>query len=233
MSTTPRVLHVDDDPDILSVSRATSSETEAFELHTARSASEALDELSSCEYAAVVTDSLVTDEGVPLPSAIRARNPTVPILLFTGVDRATVADELDTGAVTAYVQKGQGSLSEVLELVDRLVSHTDVHAASARAEWVPLGVHDWSGPTELGTTVVQLLSDHADEDINERAALYESVDPDAMENLLGPRLDGTVREDVTVQFTFEGYELSVSSDGVVAARPKASDFLWLADANTE
>lgn len=242
MTGTPRVLHVDDDPSVLTVSESTARATSAFDLVTAQTSSEAIEAVEGADVDAVITDSLTTSEGEPLARAIRRRAPDLPVLLFTASDRPAV----DEDRITAYVQKGDGGFTEVFDRVRTLFEASAVEpsvaeragrarsTAGAPADdtltdggWTTIGTHDWSESQELGTTIVQLLTSHLGEDLSERESLYRSVDPDSLEQLLGPRLDGSLRDEIQVRFTYEGHEVAVSSDGTVSARPRAEDVDWL------
>ncbi|ARS88717.1 HalOD1 output domain-containing protein [Natrarchaeobaculum aegyptiacum] len=46
-------------------------------------------------------------------------------------------------------------------------------------------------------------------------ALYDVINPEALDSLFAPREDGTPRSTGTVEFLFCGYHVTVSSDGTV------------------
>ncbi|MFC6717398.1 HalOD1 output domain-containing protein [Natrialbaceae archaeon GCM10025810] len=56
----------------------------------------------------------------------------------------------------------------------------------------------------------------------EYQALYEVVNPEALDSLFAPREDGTPRCRGTVEFTFCGYRVVVESDGSVEVRESAA-----------
>ncbi|RBI63546.1 hypothetical protein DMJ13_03155 [halophilic archaeon] len=66
------------------------------------------------------------------------------------------------------------------------------------------------------TAVVNALAAHEDTDVGEiRPQLYDVVDPDALDALFGPRLDGRPRTSGRVVFTYLGHRVTVHSDGHV------------------
>lgn len=52
----------------------------------------------------------------------------------------------------------------------------------------------------------------------EYEALYDVLNPEALDALFAPREDGTPRSDGQVEFTYCGYDVVVSSDGDVTVR---------------
>ncbi|RBI60416.1 hypothetical protein DMJ13_19100 [halophilic archaeon] len=49
--------------------------------------------------------------------------------------------------------------------------------------------------------------------------LYEVIDPEALENLFAPQLDGTSRTDGQVEFAYSGYRVTITSDGDIQSTP--------------
>jgi len=77
--------------------------------------------------------------------------------------------------------------------------------------------HDVDGPAEFSTTVVHALSDLAGVDVTEtRSMLYDSIDPDALNHLFRPKLDGTPRPPGHVVFSAWNYRVTAYSDGRIA-----------------
>jgi CheY-like chemotaxis protein len=230
MNESQRILHVDDDPAVLAMTRAASRET-PFELVPAASAAEALAAVAAESFDAVVTDSFVTQGGHPLFRALRERDPSTPILLFTAEDRDAAAPGGEAEAVAGYVQKGgQGALEDLFACLDRLTDErsadgqgdapavvSDAPPASDRGE--SLSVHDWHAPVELGTTIVDAVATRGEFDVGDLDPLYEVVDPETLERLLEPRADGGDRGDVRVRFAFGGFDVAVDHDGTIAIRP--------------
>lgn len=86
----------------------------------------------------------------------------------------------------------------------------------------PIGVrwtrHDWNGHEPLSSTVIEAVSTAIGVEPMELATpLVESVDPDALDAIFRPRHDGSPRcDDGRVQFTTNGYEVVVRSDGRIS-----------------
>ncbi|MFC7045722.1 HalOD1 output domain-containing protein [Halobacteriaceae archaeon GCM10025711] len=82
--------------------------------------------------------------------------------------------------------------------------------------------HDWDGPARLSTTVVHALADAMNADPTEMSfALYDTVDPDALDALFRPTADGVARSG-ELTFTVEDYRVTIWSDGrIVVDAPAA------------
>lgn len=52
----------------------------------------------------------------------------------------------------------------------------------------------------------------------EYEALYDVLNPEALDSLFSPREDGTPRSEGRVEFTYCGYDVVVESDGTVELR---------------
>lgn len=79
------------------------------------------------------------------------------------------------------------------------------------------GEFDWS-ETVPSTAVVEVVASASNRDPMSIEPLYDAIDPDALDTIVADaetRADG----DVTVEFTFDGYEVTVSTDGSVLVRP--------------
>ena len=68
----------------------------------------------------------------------------------------------------------------------------------------------------LSTAVVNAIAKHEDTAPNDvRPQLYDVVDPDALDALFGPRVDGKPRKGGRIVFTYHGHQVSAHSDGDV------------------
>ncbi|WP_254525326.1 HalOD1 output domain-containing protein [Natrinema caseinilyticum] len=82
--------------------------------------------------------------------------------------------------------------------------------------------HDPTGPATLSTTVVHALADCMGVDVTDsRVSLYETVDPDALDDLFRPRYDGTPRAGGTLSFHVHGHYVRVSGAGEILIEPPA------------
>lgn len=109
------VLCVDDDSALRDLSKAfLEREDDGLTVHTAASASEALDRLDETEFDAVVSDYRMPElNGLEFLEAVRRdHGDDIPFLMFTGQGREEVAmDALNLGA-DRYLQKGGDSKSQ-------------------------------------------------------------------------------------------------------------------------
>ncbi|MHB9288842.1 HalOD1 output domain-containing protein [Halobacteriales archaeon Cl-PHB] len=88
--------------------------------------------------------------------------------------------------------------------------------APGGSSWTRLETHHWDGSTGLETSLVDALAG-LDVDVD-GVPLYEYVDVEALVTAFAPtHPDRGVGQ---VSFTYEGYEVRISADGTIAARPK-------------
>lgn len=235
------VLHVDDDPDFLDVSSALFATGEAFETLTAPTAEDGLRLLAEHEVDCIVSDFVVTAEGVPFISAARDFTADVPIVLFTGKEWDAVADDAIRANVTEYVQKsGVDEIYAVKKHVEQLaaahgaslvlgedrrdalssVAPVSSLAVSATfdGEWELIGRYDWTETEELGVALVEAIESYTDEDLETFEPLFESIDAEALQAVLEPRPFDGERPGIQVRFPYRGYELVVTSDGDIGIR---------------
>jgi len=111
MSERVRVLVVDEDPDVLAITREfLEHKDDALDVTTVQSAAGAVDRTAADSAAVdvVVTDlSMPEMSGVELASAIHERAPDIPCILYTAHDRETVEAEFDT-TLSGHVRKRTG-----------------------------------------------------------------------------------------------------------------------------
>ncbi len=172
-----RVLHVDDDPEIVDLAATfLKREDDRLDVTLAETAGEALDAVRDGTVHCIISDyqlpDLDCDEFV---AAAREEAPGIPFLLFTGRDRAQLDDELLETAITAYLQKGSGT-EQYGELADEILT------AVAEYEQVRTdgGRHDPSryrtdGGLEADSRAVAQLLECVDEDDRERV-LVDALD---------------------------------------------------------
>jgi PAS domain S-box-containing protein len=106
-----RVLHVDDDPEFadLTASFLERSET-SFAVTTSTDPGRALDRFREGEFDCVVSDhDMPGVTGLELLAEIRAIDPEIPFVLFTGKGSETIASRAISAGVTDYLQKSVGT----------------------------------------------------------------------------------------------------------------------------
>jgi DNA-binding NarL/FixJ family response regulator len=242
------VLHVDDDPDVLELSR-TSFRRQAEDVETvvASSAAEGLDVLGSRSVDCVVSDSLRCPDDRPFVVAVREAAPSVPILLFTAKKWDDVAESAVEAGVAEYVRKAEtGDVETVVRRARELAELSDVESLTSDSdsdtesptldsgaldgrttavttdgvdgEWTTIATHDWVADDELGTTIAEALSSYTGVDATEAEPLFTTLDAEALETLLRRHSRTDARYDVRVRFPYRRWELLVTSGGDVAMR---------------
>ena len=84
--------------------------------------------------------------------------------------------------------------------------------------------HDPDSPAKLSTTVVHALADAMSRDVTDIGfSLYDSVDPDALDQIFDPKTDGTLRPPGHIAFTVQGYRITVYSWGPIVITPPGAD----------
>ena len=69
---------------------------------------------------------------------------------------------------------------------------------------------------DISTELVEAVATLNDADLDELAVLSEFVNPDALNTLFGPQVDGTPRDtDGHVVFTYDSHHVRVDSDGTI------------------
>ncbi|MEN6342077.1 MAG: PAS domain S-box protein [Methanospirillum sp.] len=120
MAPPPRVLLVDDDPDLLAIGKIYLERAGPFMIETGSSAPAALDLLTREPFDAVVSDYQMPEmDGIELLGLIRERHGRLPFILFTGRGREEVVIQaIDEGA-DFYVQKGGDPKAQFAELAHK------------------------------------------------------------------------------------------------------------------
>jgi len=138
VSSTIRVLHVDDEPMICDVTRLCLERDGRFKVDVVHSAEEALALLRRGSYACIISDyEMPSMNGLELLKEIRSFNSEIPFILFSGRGRETVVIEaINTGA-DFYIQKGGDAKSLFAELnhkVDYAISKQNARLALKRRD---------------------------------------------------------------------------------------------------
>ena len=111
------LLYVDDEESLLELAKIFLERTDSFSVTTKISAREGLDALKNGSFDAIISDYAMPGiDGIEFLKMVRAENPTLPFLLFTGKGREEVAIEaIDSGA-DFYIQKGGEPKAQFAEL---------------------------------------------------------------------------------------------------------------------
>jgi PAS domain S-box-containing protein len=107
-----RILLIDDDPDLVDVVRSQlEAHHEALQVEVETDAVRVLDRLDADErIECVVSDYEMPEiDGLELFASIRAERPTMPVLLYTNVDRSELLGEALASGVDDFITKDIGS----------------------------------------------------------------------------------------------------------------------------
>ena len=120
-----RVLHLDDDPALLSAAADyLEGEDERLTLETTTAADEAIELVAEQEIECIVCDyEMPGMDGIEVLETVREEWPDLPFILFTGKGSEQVASEAIKKGVTDYLQKAGPEQYEILaHRIDNLVS---------------------------------------------------------------------------------------------------------------
>jgi len=136
MSTPPdriRIVHVDDDPDYVDLTKSFLERDDRFTVATATSAEEGLELLADSEFDCVVSDyDMPGTNGLELLDAVRDSTPDLPFILFTGKGSEEVASDAISAGATDYLQKGSGT--DQYELLANRIENAVSQVRGQRAE---------------------------------------------------------------------------------------------------
>jgi len=118
---TVRVLLVDDEPDILELTRLFLERTGGFDAEVSTSVREALVKLKSRRFDAIVSDYMMPEtDGLEFLKRLRASGDDTPFIIFTGRGREDVAIEALNSGADFYLQKGGDPKAQFAELANML-----------------------------------------------------------------------------------------------------------------
>lgn len=83
--------------------------------------------------------------------------------------------------------------------------------------------HEWAGTDTIGATVVRSVAAVTGADPMEMAALYDIVDPDALDQLFRPPGTAFRNDGGRVELVYAGCDVAVHRDGRLVIRPPAAD----------
>lgn len=149
-----RVLHVDDDEDLLEVISRILEAKKDITVTTRTGADGALDYLRDCDYD---VDCVVADYGMPgkngidLLREVREDCPNLPFILFTSKGSEEVASEAISAGVTDYIQKGGGD-AQYDVLANRIRNYAEKYWREKdleKSEEYRLKLYELTSSTEL------------------------------------------------------------------------------------
>jgi PAS domain S-box-containing protein len=119
------LLYVDDEPDLLHLGKLFLERSGEFSVTTFTSPLEALENLATTTYDAIISDYQMPEmDGLELLKIVRSRYGNLPFILFTGRGREEVVIEAINNGVDFYLQKGGPPKAQFAELRHKL--HTAI-----------------------------------------------------------------------------------------------------------
>jgi PAS domain S-box-containing protein len=127
------VLYVDDESNILEVTKLYLEVTGEFSVDTRQSVKDGLDALKIKTYNAVVSDfQMPGTDGIEFLKIVRSTFGDIPFILFTGKGREDVAIQALDNGVDFYIQKGEDTESQLGELRNKIKMAVDQNNTKAR-----------------------------------------------------------------------------------------------------
>jgi PAS domain S-box-containing protein len=116
-----KCLYVDDEPDLLEITRLFLEQAGNFQVVTASSAQEALASSRIPTYDAIISDYQMPDmDGIAFLKEVRHRYGDIPFILFTGRGREEIVIEAINNGADLYLQKGGDPASQFAELAHKI-----------------------------------------------------------------------------------------------------------------
>ena len=165
------ILHVDDDPDMLSLSK-TMLERRDIDVTTQDSAEAGLEFLREADVGCIVSDyEMPRTDGLEFLEAVRQEYPDLPFILFTGKGGEEIASKAISAGVTDYLQKEPDG-GQYTVLANRIVNLVDQYRGKKAVEQTQ---KRFSKLIEHSTDVISIVSPDA---------RFEYLSPSA-EHILG------------------------------------------------
>lgn len=116
-----QVLYVDDEPDLLEITKLYLEISHEFAVDTATSAQEILDNRDLLVYDAIISDYQMPEmDGITFLKHLKAAGNTTPFIIFTGRGREEVVIEALNNGADFYLQKGGEPKSQYAELSNKI-----------------------------------------------------------------------------------------------------------------
>jgi len=132
------ILMIDDQQDLLDVSRLYLERRKTMTVETVTSAKEALVLTKRKVYDAIIVDFDMPEiSGIEFLRILRARGDTTPVIFFTGVGKENTAIEALNSGADFYLRKGEDPHTQfvgMMEMIDKAVKGRYADAASRNAE---------------------------------------------------------------------------------------------------
>jgi PAS domain S-box-containing protein len=129
------VLFVDDEPDLLGISKLYLECNGEFNVDTATSAKEAIGMLMERQYDAIISDYQMSGmDGIGFLKEVRTSGNTIPFILYTGRGREEVVIQALNEGADFYLQKGGDPKAQFAELTHKIQIAIEHHRAVDRIQ---------------------------------------------------------------------------------------------------
>jgi PAS domain S-box-containing protein len=123
MAATIRILYVDDEPTLLDIGKMFLEKGGALTVNTLTSAIEALEQLKTKRYDAIISDYQMPEmDGITFLKQLKASGNKTPFIIFTGRGREEVVIEALNSGADFYIQKGGDPKSQFAELSHKIIT---------------------------------------------------------------------------------------------------------------
>lgn len=154
------VLIVDDEPDLLELTKIYLKKTGDFTVDIAESAREALEKMQTTTYDAVVSDYEMPEmNGIEFLKTVRGSGSDMPFIIFTGKGREDVVIEAINEGANFYLQKGgqpKAQFAELSHKIRQAISHKQAQEALYASEQFQRAVLS-SSPIGIGLVRNRIL----------------------------------------------------------------------------
>ncbi|MHB9285682.1 PAS domain S-box protein [Halobacteriales archaeon Cl-PHB] len=162
MAESIRVLHVEDDVGFADLTADVLGGDDDLHVDTELHPGEALERLADSDYDCIVSDhDMPGMNGIEFLEAVRADDPDVPFILFTGKGSEQVASRAISAGVSDYLQKGGGTdrfeilANRIRNAVERTRAQRDLQERTAHLEQA-------QSVADLGSWEKDILADEID-----------------------------------------------------------------------
>jgi PAS domain S-box-containing protein len=129
------VLFVDDEPDLLGISKLYLERNGEFNVDTATSAKEAIGMLMERRYDAIISDYQMPGmDGIRFLKEVRTSGNTIPFILYTGRGREEIVIQALNEGADFYLQKGGDPKAQFAELTHKIQIAIEHHRAVDRIQ---------------------------------------------------------------------------------------------------
>lgn len=194
---------------------------------TATSAEEATREFETAEFDCFITDFVTTADGEPFVREVRRSRPDLPVLLYSGKPQAALDELGGRFGLDGAFRKGS-AVEDFETLVTIGETLASLHRSRTGSGNRPEGAGTWNWSVHSGGIeadrfehrLFEALEEHTGRTFDEFPPLFETIDPEALTDVLRADPDATR---IVVRFPYDRYEIAVANAGAVGVRSIAEE----------